>query len=88
MSPRLVQEILAAGQVDMPLAEQKIRQVSSLRADLEVMSLKLRSRLKAKLTPKQLEKLQKDMPYKKNETRQDGPPPHDARENAGGFKAR
>ncbi len=60
-----LQEILAADGVDMPLAEQKIRQVSSLRADLEVMSLKLREQIKAKLTPEQLEKLQKDMPYKR-----------------------
>ena len=60
-----LQEILAADGVDMPLAEQKIREVASLRADLEVMNLKFREQIKAKLTPEQLEKLQKDMPYKR-----------------------
>jgi len=60
-----LQEILAADGVDMPLAEQKIREVATLRADLEVMNLKFREQIKAKLTPEQLEKLQKDMPYKR-----------------------
>lgn len=58
-------EILVMDAVDIQVAEQKIRQVASLRADLEIMNLKLREQIKAKLTPEQLEQLQKDMPYKR-----------------------
>ncbi len=58
-------EILVMDAVDMQIAEQKIRQVASLRGDLEIMNLKLREQIKAKLTPEQLEQLQKYMPYKR-----------------------
>jgi len=58
-------EILVMDAVDMKIAEQKIRQVASLRGDLEIMNLKLREQIKAKLTPEQLEQLQKYMPYKR-----------------------
>ena len=58
-------EILVMDAVDMQIAEQKIRQVASLRADLEIMNLKLREQVKAALSPEQLEQLQKDMPYKR-----------------------
>ncbi|NTV14466.1 MAG: hypothetical protein HGA96_11145 [Desulfobulbaceae bacterium] len=52
-----LQEIMAKNTVNLEEAETQIRAIAVLRADLEVMHLKTKEAVKAKLSPKQLEKM-------------------------------
>lgn len=55
------QEIMGKEPVNVEEAEKKIRAIADLRADLEIMHLKAKEAIKAKLTPEQLEKMKKHM---------------------------
>lgn len=56
-----LQEIMGKEPVKMEEAEKKIRAIAAFHADLDIMHLKAREAVKAKLTPEQLEKLKKHM---------------------------
>lgn len=52
-----LKEILSKDPVDIKAAEQKIRQIETLKADMHVSHLKIHEEVKAKLTPEQKKKL-------------------------------
>lgn len=56
-----LQEIRGKEPVKVEDAEKKIRAIAALRADLEIMHLKTKESVKAKLNPEQLEKMKKHM---------------------------
>jgi Spy/CpxP family protein refolding chaperone len=56
-----LQEITGKEPVNMADAEKKIRAIAALHADLDIMHLKAKVAVKAKLTPEQLEKMEKHM---------------------------
>lgn len=56
-----LQEIMGKEPVNLADAEKKIRVISALHSDLDVMHLKAKVAIKAKLTPEQLEKMNKHM---------------------------
>lgn len=58
-----LKEILAADPVDMKQAEKKVRARSTLSADLEIMALQAREKIKALLTPEQISQLKKQMEH-------------------------
>ena len=56
-----LQEIMGKEPVNVAEAEKKIRAIAALQADLDIMHLKAKAAVKAKLTPEQLEKMEKHM---------------------------
>lgn len=56
-----LQEIMGKEPVNVADAEKKIRAIAALQADLDIMHLKAKAAVKAKLTPEQLEKMEKHM---------------------------
>lgn len=56
-----LQEIMGKEPVNVAEAEKKIRAIAALQADLDVMHLKAKSAIKAKLTPEQLARMNKHM---------------------------
>lgn len=64
-------EIQSKDPVNMEEAEKKIRAAAAFRADLELMHLKMKEAVKAKLTPEQREKLEKNMAEKQHDKAED-----------------
>lgn len=56
-----LQEIMGKEPVNVGEAEKKIRAIAALQADLDIMHLKAKAAVKAKLTPEQLKKMEKHM---------------------------
>jgi Spy/CpxP family protein refolding chaperone len=57
-----LQEIMGKEPVNTAEAEQQIRAIAALQADLDVMHLKAKAAVKAQMTPEQLAKMKKHMP--------------------------
>lgn len=56
-----LQEIMGKEPVNVGEAEKKIRAIAALQADLDIMHLKAKAAVKAKLNPEQLKKMEKHM---------------------------